>query len=105
MPDKLSSGQVVETFLQRCSDLQFDAAFEMIGEDCVYRNMPFHTVRGKQRIMRDLNGMGRFINQFDVEMVNIAVNRNVVLTELADLQLAQQRPQALACAWRCHPGA
>ena len=84
MPDKLSSGQVVQTFLRLCSEFEFDAAFELIGEDCVYRNMPFHTARGKQRIVRDLNGMFRLLNQFEVEMVNIAVNKNVVLTERVD---------------------
>ena len=84
MPDKLSPRKVVETFLQRCSGLEFYAAFELIDDDCVYRNMPFHTARGKQRVVRDLRGMSRFLNQFDIEMVNIAVNRNVVLTERVD---------------------
>ena len=84
MPNNLSPRKVVETFLQRCCDFEFDAAFELIDEDCIYCNVPFHTARGKQRVMRDLNSMGRFVNQFDVDMVNIAVNRNVVLTERVD---------------------
>ena len=75
---------VVEKFFAACSDFDFDGAMVFIDEDCVYRNVPFHTAKGKERIHRDLSGMGKAINLFHVEMVNIAVNGNVVLTERVD---------------------
>ncbi len=75
---------VVEKFFAICSRCDFDSAMIYIDEDCVYHNIPFHTARGKERIRRDLVGMGKAINLFEVEMVNIAVNGNVVLTERID---------------------
>ena len=38
---------VVEQFFQYCCDLDFENAFRLIADDCVYRNMPFHTATGK----------------------------------------------------------
>ncbi len=75
---------VVEKFFAVCSTCDFDSAMIYIDEDCVYHNVPFHTAKGKERIHRDLVGMGKAINLFEVEMVNIAVNGNVVLTERID---------------------
>ena len=75
---------VVEKFFATCSDCDFEGAMIFIDEDCVYHNVPFHKAKGKERIRRDLVGMGKAINLFEVEMVNIAVNGNVVLTERID---------------------
>ena len=75
---------VVEKFFTACSNFDFDSAMIYIDEDCVYQNVPFHTAKGKERIHRDLGGMGKAMNLFEVEMVNIAVNGNVVLTERID---------------------
>ena len=76
--------QVVEQFFKACEELDFDTAFTFIAQNCVYKNMPFHTAQGKERVQRDLTAMGKLLTQFDVEMVNIAVNGNVVLTERID---------------------
>ena len=75
---------VVESFFSACSNFDYDRAMTFVGEDCVYKNVPFHTARGKERIRRDLSGMERALNLFEVEMINIAVNGNVVLTERID---------------------
>jgi limonene-1,2-epoxide hydrolase len=75
---------VVETFLRACCTLDMDAALELIDDACVYQNVPFHSARGKKAIAKALQGMGKVMNQFDVEMVNIAVNGDVVLTERID---------------------
>ena len=75
---------VVEDFFAACSTCDFDSAMIYIDDDCVYRNVPFHTAKGKEQIHRDLGGMGKAINLFEVEMVNVAVNGNVVLTERID---------------------
>lgn len=75
---------VVEAFFATCSDCDFESAMIYIDKDCVYRNVPFHVAKGKERIYRDLTSMGKALNLFEVEMVNIAVNGNVVLTERID---------------------
>lgn len=75
---------VVEAFFAACSELDFDNAMGFIDEDCVYKNMPFHTARGKARIQRDLGGMSKALNLFEVEMIHIAENGDVVLTERID---------------------
>ena len=86
IPPKDQGGprQVVEQFFAACCALDFDGALALIDDNCVYRNMPFHTARGKARIQRDLTLMAKGMTAFDVEMVNIAVNGNVVLTERVD---------------------
>ena len=75
---------VVEEFFAACSAFDFDAALDMIDDSCIYKNVPFHTAKGKDRVVRDLSSMAKAMNQFDVEMVNIATNGNVVLTERID---------------------
>jgi limonene-1,2-epoxide hydrolase len=75
---------VVEQFFAACHDLDFEAALELIDDNCVYQNAPFHTARGKERIRRDLGLMFKRLTAFDADMVNIAVNDGVVLTERVD---------------------
>lgn len=76
--------RVVEEFIAACGELDFDKAMNFIDERCVYKNVPFHTARGKERIQRDLGSMFKAVRLFEVEMVNIAVNGDVVLTERID---------------------
>lgn len=75
---------VVENFLHACRDLDMDKGLALIDDNCVYQNVPFHKAQGKEAIVKTLQGMGKAVTQFDVEMVNIAVNGDVVLTERVD---------------------
>jgi limonene-1,2-epoxide hydrolase len=75
---------VVEAFLERLEALELDEALDLISEDCVYKNMPFHKANGKERIERDLRAMLARVNSFEVEMINIASEGGVVLTERID---------------------
>ncbi|HVL02631.1 MAG TPA: limonene-1,2-epoxide hydrolase family protein [Dongiaceae bacterium] len=75
---------VVEDFLHACSTLDLDAALELIAEDCVYKNVPFHTARGKRNVVKAFQAMGKAVTEFKVDMLNIATNGNVVLTERVD---------------------
>lgn len=75
---------VVVDFLQACCKLDMDTALELIDDNCVYQNVPFHTARGKKSIVKALQGMGKAMDHFGVEMVNIAANGDVVLTERVD---------------------
>lgn len=75
---------VVEAFIAAFEALDLEKALSLVDEDCVYKNVPFHTARGKQRIARDLGLLARGMNEFRVEMSHIAVNGDVVLTERID---------------------
>ncbi len=72
--------QLFEAF----SALDIAQAMEFIDEDCVYKNVPFHTAHGKSRIARDIGNLIKRIDSFEIEVINIAANDNVVLTERID---------------------
>ena len=75
---------VVEEFLRRACDLDLDGAAELLAEDCRYENVPFHRAIGRERIVRDLGMFMRPLDAFGVEMQNLAVDGDVVLTERID---------------------
>lgn len=75
---------VVEAFLAAFEALDLDGALAFIADDCVYQNVPFHTARGKERIARDLRLLATGMTEFRVEMIHLAVDGNVVLTERVD---------------------
>lgn len=83
-PRTADARAVVENFLEACCELDMDKGLALIDDECVYQNVPFHKARGKKAIVSTMQGMGKAINQFDIEMVNIAVNGDVVLTERID---------------------
>jgi limonene-1,2-epoxide hydrolase len=80
----LAPQTVVELFLEACSEFDFEGALELIADDCVYQNVPFHRATGKARIKRDLKTMAKALNLFKVDMIHIAVNGDAVLTERVD---------------------
>ena len=80
----VNAQSVVEDFLSACCTLDLDAALELIDDNCVYQNVPFHTARGKQNVVKAFQAMGKAMTEFDVEMINIATNGNVVMTERVD---------------------
>ncbi len=84
LDESSDSKAVVEAFIEKLEQLDLEAALEMMSEDCVYRNMPFHTANGRQRIERDLSAMMARVTSFDVEMLHIASDGEVVLTERID---------------------
>lgn len=82
--ESIDSKTVVENFIEKLEQLDIDAALDMMSEDCVYKNMPFHTANGKDRIRRDLSAMMARVTNFEVEMIHIASDGEVVLTERID---------------------
>lgn len=82
--NKHTSQEVVERFLEQLEALDLDAALDMMSEDCVYKNMPFHTANGKQGIGRDLRAMMSKVSGFEVEMLHIASEGKSVMTERID---------------------
>lgn len=80
----LSSKETVESFFRACEALDFDKSMTFVSEKCVYRNMPFHTASGKKNILRDLKLMSIGMRRFNVDMINIVSNDEIVMTERLD---------------------
>ncbi len=76
--------KIVEEFLGALSDFEFEDAAVLVHENCVYKNVPFHTEEGKERVVGVLRTMMKRMTLFDVKMIHIAANGNVVLTERID---------------------
>lgn len=84
-PDsKQKSQAVVEEFFAAASAFDFDRALDLIDDDCVYQNVPFHTARGKRNISKALRSMEKAMTVFKVENIHIAANDKVVFTERVD---------------------
>jgi limonene-1,2-epoxide hydrolase len=76
---------VVELFFARMRSLDMEGAMDLVADDCVYQNVPFHKATGKARIQRDLSLMGKAVTEFQVEMKNAAASGGTVLTERVDI--------------------
>jgi limonene-1,2-epoxide hydrolase len=77
--------QVVEAFLDALERVDIDEAGTYLADDMVWHNVPFPPAEGKEKVIGQLKGMNRFKDtEFAVEMVNIAANGPVVLTERLD---------------------
>lgn len=84
MNTKSSPQKIVEDFLAALSAFEMDQAADMLHENCVYQNVPFHHEEGKKKVIGVLKTMMKRLNIFEVQMLHIAVNDNVVLTERID---------------------
>jgi len=76
--------KIVEEFLAALSDFELEDAALLLHENCAYQNVPFHKEQGKEKVLRVLKAMMKHLEIFDVEMIHIAVNGNVVMTERID---------------------
>jgi limonene-1,2-epoxide hydrolase len=77
--------RVVEEFLTALEKLDAARAGELLAESVSYQNVPFPPARGKAAVMRQLEGMTRYLTSFEVVHHNIAANGPVVLTERTDI--------------------
>lgn len=76
---------VVEAFLDAMERLDIDDASTYLAPEVVWHNVPFPPAEGKAKVVSQLKGMNRFKDtEFAVEMINIAANGSVVLTERLD---------------------
>ncbi|NHA00141.1 SnoaL-like domain-containing protein [Nocardioides sp. W3-2-3] len=60
-------------------------ALALCADDVVYQNVPLPPARGRRAVARQLRTMTKVGTGFEVEMVNIAANGPVVLTERIDV--------------------
>ncbi len=81
----MSEIEVVQRFLGRLQELDTAGALALCAEDVVYQNVPLPPARGRRAVGRQLGAMTKVGTGFEVEMVNIAANGPVVLTERIDV--------------------
>lgn len=76
---------VVKSFLGALERLDIDAAVDLLDERAVYQNVPFPPARGRQAVEKQLRGLARFGDGFEVHYDNVAADGAVVLTERTDV--------------------
>ena len=75
---------VVEAFLAALEAQDIEAARSLMATEIAYRNVPFPAARGRAAAERVLQGFLRVFRSFEVEMLHIAADGPVVLTERVD---------------------
>lgn len=77
--------EVVEAFVDALERLDPDEAGTFLAPEVVWHNVPFPPAEGREKVVGQLKGMFRFKDaEFSVEMINIAANGPIVLTERLD---------------------
>jgi len=77
-----SNSDVVITLMDAYTQKDFDAIEALFTDDAVYHNIPMTPLNGKAEAMQVIRAMQAQI--VDWEVLNIAENGNVVLTERVD---------------------
>lgn len=89
---------VVRTFLDRMANDDARGALDLVDEAIVYTNVGLPTLRGRRQVARVVNGLERPAFGFGVEMITVAANGRVVLTERIDeLRVGKMRVQFWVC--------
>jgi len=79
----VSNMQIVRDFIAAWNDNDIDKACDMLAEDVFYHNIPMPPITGREASRAMLKGMGE-MKDINWEIVNIAENGDVVLTERVD---------------------
>ncbi len=87
----MSNTQVVLDFIQAWNNCDWDAIDSAFAEDVVYHNIPMEPLNGKAAASAAIRAMAPA--EVDWQVLNIAENGNVVLTERVDnFVMADGRP-------------
>lgn len=78
-----SNSQIVKDFIQAWNDKDLDRAADMLAEDVFYHNIPMEPINGREASLAFFKGMGD-TEAINWELLNIAENGNVVMTERID---------------------
>ncbi|MGZ3142318.1 limonene-1,2-epoxide hydrolase family protein [Lentzea chajnantorensis] len=76
---------VVLALLRATETLDENAVVRHMGDEVVWRNMPFPPARGKRTVARHLRLMNRAVTGVEVRVHHIAANGGVVLTQRTDV--------------------
>lgn len=83
-PGKPKPETVVRKFIEALERLDLDAAMELCDPEITYQNVPLRPSRGIESTRSLLAKMFRPATRFEVEMHNLAVDGDTVLTERTD---------------------
>ena len=90
----MSNTQIVLDFIQAWNDRDWDAIDAAFTEDVVYHNIPMAPLNGRAAASEMIRGMQP--KSVDWQVLNIAENGNVVLTERIDnFVLADNKPLSI----------
>ena len=89
---------LVTEFLDALQRLDLDAALALTTDDLVYQNVPLPPTRSREAARRLLATFIRPGAAFEVKMINIAADGDVVLTERTDVLTAGRWSAAF---WVC----
>ncbi len=78
-----ANSQIVKDFIQAWNDIEIDKACDMLSEDVAYHNVPMDMINGREAARAMLTGMGD-LKAVNWELLNIAENGDIVLTERID---------------------
>lgn len=76
--------ETVTAFCRAWEDVDLDALGRFFAEDAVYHNMPMDPIIGRDAIMAVIRGFTAGSERIEFEIVNIAADGHVVLTERID---------------------
>ncbi|MDA0339442.1 MAG: nuclear transport factor 2 family protein [Proteobacteria bacterium] len=79
----MSNMQIVKNFIRAWNENDIDKACDMLAEDVFYHNIPMPPLNGREASRGMLKGMGD-MKAINWELLNIAENGDVVLTERVD---------------------
>ena len=77
-----TNSDVVMSFIQAWNDMNWDGIEALFADDVIYHNIPMAPLNGKAEAMQMIRGMQP--QSVDWEVLNIAENGNVVMTERVD---------------------
>lgn len=75
---------VVRAFVDALEALDLDAALALCDPAIVYHNKGLPPARGIETVSKQLNGMMRRLDRFEVRMTNLASDGPIVMTERVD---------------------
>ena len=77
-----SNSDTVMAFIQAWNDMDWDGIEALFSDDVVYHNIPMAPLNGKAEAMQMIRGMQP--QSVDWQVLNIAENGNIVMTERVD---------------------
>jgi limonene-1,2-epoxide hydrolase len=79
----MSPKETIERLMAAFEALDFEALYALVSEDVTYQNMPQQPIHGKDALRKLFGAFGN-VSQIRFELLNMAVNGDVVLTEHRD---------------------
>jgi limonene-1,2-epoxide hydrolase len=83
--------ETVTRFCEAWSKLDLDEIIGFLAEDAVYHNIPLDPVTGRDAIRTTISGFTAGVDRVEFEILNTAVNGNVVLNERIDRFFSPER--------------